>query len=66
MYSKVVAVILMALIFFSAGCSSNRQADTFSIPQKGKLTIGGTGANIPLLKKLAEGYMVKHTDIIWL
>ncbi len=63
MFSRLVASLTLIALVFSAGCGSHQQAGTLTVPRKEKLTIGGTGANIPLLGKLADVYMEKHKDV---
>lgn len=57
-------MISLAMLAFVGGCSNRRLNSTFTMTQKVKLTIGSTGANLPLLKKLAEAYMDKNKNVI--
>lgn len=60
----IFLVFTFSLLLTSGGCTANQQNRTFTIAKKQKLTIGSTGANQPILKKIADSYMEKNKNVI--
>ncbi|PKM81747.1 MAG: hypothetical protein CVU89_08330 [Firmicutes bacterium HGW-Firmicutes-14] len=62
---KIIQVIIVLTLTFSvltAGCESPEKLPVSQV-RKETLTVGGTGANMPLLKKLAGEFSEKHPEI---
>jgi phosphate transport system substrate-binding protein len=58
---KHCAIYLVILIFFSAGCSTNRPS---AIKDGGTIRIKGSDSMLLLVQRLAERYMSEHPDKI--
>lgn len=61
--TSIFLFLTFSLLLNTGGCTDNRQTGTFTIKQKQKLTIGSTGANLPILKKIADAYMEKNKNV---
>jgi len=64
LYTSTFLFLAFLLLLDTGGCADKRQNSIFTIEQKQKLTIGSTGANLPILKKLADSYMEKNRKAI--
>lgn len=61
--SSIFLFLTFSLLLNAGGCTDNRQTSMFTIKQKQKLIIGSAGANLPLLKKIADAYMEKNKNV---
>lgn len=66
---KLIATCSFVLLTFSlllnvGGCIGSHETGSFTIEKKQKLTIGSTGATLPILKKIADSYMDRNKNVI--
>lgn len=64
MSPSIFLLLSFLLLVVAGGCSGSQPTETYSLAKKQKLTIGSTGANLPILSKLADSYSEKNKNVI--